>query len=46
MSELLNNASYDSSDKRKVKLEGNPHASGTISMANLGRFDIVKSRLY
>lgn len=35
----------DSTDRRPVKLEGNEDKR-TITLENLGRFDIVKSRLY
>ena len=43
---LLEKAQFDSNDKRPVKLEGNPAAPKFIALDTLGRFDIVKSRLY
>jgi hypothetical protein len=46
INELVGDRSFDTGGKREVQLESSSSDRKVIKMENLGRFDIVKSRLY
>jgi hypothetical protein len=46
INELVGDRSFDAGGKREVQLESSSSDRKVIKMENLGRFDIVKSRLY